>query len=177
MTPTRTRRLRGQAAILVGLAVLAYGLIRPVVDGMNRRQRVSDAFASVDGLRSALEAYQRENGELPRDTDVGHVPDGLAPFLPVGLVYSAPSYRLDVERWERVVVPPVPPDFDPEDSVPPPAPYPEGMVGVSVHSHDPDILAELLTRYGRNVSFVRDSIWTLVTTRPGTGPSGRPVLR
>lgn len=93
------------------------------------------------------------------------------------------AYVLEWRRWnriERVPAPPNPPNATPvdPDEAPPPivgtADSPPDSVGpelmpvvrqegaVVVHSSEELLLAELLRRYGPDVSFVRDTTWTLL---------------
>ena len=70
---------------------------------------------------------------------------------------------------------------DDEDNPPPEVPLPQPLVstsgGITVHTAETALLAELLSRYGATSSFVRDSTWTLVLPRAGAPPGFGTVDR
>jgi hypothetical protein len=80
------------------------------------------------------------------------------------------GYTLQWTRWS--VVDSVPAPLAPVETVPgdaPPGGAPRTTVplvqligAVVVYSDDDRLLGELLARYGRDASFVRDTTWTLV---------------
>jgi hypothetical protein len=56
----------------------------------------------------------------------------------------------------------VPGDAPPDDAPRTATPLVQLIGAVVVYSDDDRLLGELLARYGRNASFVRDTTWTLV---------------
>jgi hypothetical protein len=80
------------------------------------------------------------------------------------------GYTLQWTRWsvvDSVEVPRAPVETVPGDAPPaePPRttiPFAQLIGAVVVYSDDDRLLGELLARYGRDASFVRDTTWTLV---------------
>lgn len=160
--------------VMLGLGVVALGLALsfPWLRQASFRKTTAQAMLDVDAVRGAAAQSFDVKGTWPPAAEVGMTPAELAPFLPTGVGMARPRYRLQWDRWETVKPPPpvVPPELptnlvDEPRAVEPiatPGPVYDTLVGVTVHSGDPRLLAVLLEHYGSDHSFVHDSTWTLV---------------
>lgn len=162
MNRSRGARIRDLLALLIGGGVLAWSLARPTLLDLERGGRLDRAAADVAAVVAASQAYADQRGDAPPGAESGRAPDALAPWLRGAVPFAGDGYRLDLDRWIEVVVPPPPAVTDPADSVAVPPPFSVGRSTVSVHSGHLDLLAHLVDTYGPSSSFVRDTTWTLV---------------
>lgn len=162
MTRSRRARFRDRVALAVAGTLLVWSLVRPTVREADRSGRIERVAVDVTALVAAVEAYVEEHGQAPTGSEAGQAPAALAPWLRGAVPFAGDGYRLDLDRWAEVVVPPPPVAVDPADSVPAPTPFEVVRPAVTVHSGRPDLLAHMLETYGPARSFVRDTSWTLV---------------
>lgn len=164
--------------VMMGLATfsLLVALLLPFFRARAFDSMVEGAAAEVESLSVAARGVFDRTGVWPPAAAVGVIPDGTAgTFAPdstlVRKAYTLQWSGLDVV--EEVEAPPsvnpLPADADaPPDSVGPR--YMQavrGIGGIVLHSGNDALLAALLARYGPDVSFVRDTSWTLMVDRPG----------
>jgi hypothetical protein len=176
-----TRRLgltRVDFVIGAGALALIVALLHPALRARGFRGLVENVVLEVEAMRSgAVRAYESTSA-WPRAGGVGEVPPALTSSFGGDTALIRDGYALQWTSWEVVeeveaaTVPGPPPSGDaPPDSVGPPlVPVVRTMGGVVVHSSREALLAELLARYGPEISFVRDSTWTLRVPRPDGGP-------
>lgn len=166
--------------VLIILAVLSLGasILYPITRQRAFEERVAAAVADVESLRSEALRLRDSQGAWPESAPTGELPPGSdSP----GLNLVRESYTLQWSRWVSVELPQpdtsaMPPPDD-EDNPPPAVPIPRPLVstsgGITVHTAEADLLAELLNRYGASSSFVRDTSWTLVLPSAGAPPDMR----
>lgn len=160
--------------VLIIMAVLSLGasILYPITRQKAFEERVEAAVADVESLRSEALGLRDSEGAWPESAPTGQLPAGSdAP----GLNLVRESYALQWSRWVSVELPQpdtseMPPPDD-EDNPPPAVPLPRPLVstsgGITVHTAEVELLAELLNRYGASISFVRDTTWTLVLPSAG----------
>ena len=158
--------------ILVGIALLTLiaTLVYPNLRARAFRNLLDGAVADVENLNAAAVRIYDASGAWPIPTAAGSVPPEVAGAFPGDTALTRNDYALQWRRWEvvdQVVGPPLP--RGPEDADAPPDSVGPRLIsvarpigGIIVHSGRPELLAELLSRYGTGVSFVRDTTWTLV---------------
>jgi len=178
----------GDALIGLALVTLVLAALLPVYRARAFETMVDDATTDVDTLRGAMVRAREAGSGWPATTPPGRVPSGAFSAFGGDTTMVRDEYVLQWRLWdriERVPAPPRPPSpeaIDP-DEAPPPEPAagdaPPDTVGpelmevvrtqgaVVVHSAHERLLAQLLRRYGEDVSFVRDTTWTLVITATG----------
>lgn len=161
----------GDVAIAIGALSVVAALAFPVFRARSFDATVESATREVAALRSSARGIFDRTGSWPTPGSVGEIPVEVRGFYPGETTLVHDEYSLQwllLETVERVEVPAsaviVPEDADPvPDSVPPPTTLEVRSLGrLLVHSRSDELLAELLARYGRDASFVRDSIWTLI---------------
>lgn len=172
---------------LIGLAVVAL-LLAALLPSYRARafdRTVEAAVSDVETLRTGAAQARNLNGRWPDATPAGLAPPGVSGAFPGDSALVRDGYTLEWRLWNRVENAPAPPRpaappvLD-EDEQPPPtgggrpgdAPPDSAAVemikvvrpggAVVVHSGRALLLAELLRRYGSDVSFVRDTTWTLL---------------
>ena len=154
--------------VLIGLATLSLVavLLYPAIRGQVFRSLVDSTVVEVDAVSGGARGVFFRTGAWPTDST---------------LVRDA--FTLQWRRWEavdQVLAPPssvaLPAAADaPPDSVGPARVDVVREIGaVVVHSPNDNLLAELLAHYGADVSFARDTTWTLVVgeDEPSTDPGG-----
>jgi hypothetical protein len=157
---------------MVGLGVLLVlaALAWPRVADRAFRGHLDRVDDVVDALHAAADRNRTTTGSWPSASAPGVLPDEIASALPDGLSLSGSGYAVSWSRWEVVDSVPSPPltppvgtgDAPPRDPLPALRPMVRTVGAISVHSADERLLGELLERHGRERSFVRDSVWTLV---------------
>jgi hypothetical protein len=165
------RVTHGDAALVVSVVLLSAALLTPMIRARTFQRLALTAAADVEGVRAAaLDAYET-TGRWPASSPAGIAPEALAGAFPGDSSFVRPQYRLE---WTGLQVvdyveaePPIgdAPEDTPPDTVPPTLqPVVDRVGAVLVHSTDPHLLSDLLGRFGSEVSYVRDSTWTLVVT-------------
>lgn len=161
------------ADVLIGLAavILILAFTAPTLRARRFQNLLSTATAEVETLRTSALGSFNASGVWPTAGESGVIPAEVAAAFPGDSLFVRDEYRL---RWsvlevvERVEAAPgsivIPEDADAApDSVGPDMISVVRVVGEIVLSSGNDaLLAELLANYGTEVSFVRDSSWTLV---------------
>lgn len=172
----------GDMLIVLALVSLGASLLYPIRKQRAFDDRVEAAVADVESLRSETQRLRDAEGVWPESAPTGELPAGSES---AGLTLVRDTYALEWTRWVSVELPQpdtsaIPPPDD-EDNPPPEVPLPQPLVstsgGITVHTAETALLAELLSRYGATSSFVRDSTWTLVLPRAGAPPGFGTVDR
>lgn len=156
--------------IVAGALTLAAALAVPLLRARAFDATLDQAVLDVDVLEGGARGIFDRSGEWPTDTGIGEIPQGLHGAFPADTTLARDSYSLQwrvLESADRVAAPaaaPLPEDADAApDSVPTATVYEIRTLGrILLHSSDDELLAELLSHYGNERSFVRDSTWTLV---------------
>lgn len=166
---------RSDVLIGVAAACLVGALAYPALRGRAFRGLVGGVVMEVEALRSGATRSYTANGGWPASTEPGAMPAGMTGSFEGDTTLVREDYSLQWSVWEvveeteipsNVSVIPAETDARP-DSVGPPTMTAVRQIGsVVVHSGRDDLLAELLIRYGAEISFVRDTTWTLVVPRP-----------
>ncbi len=158
--------------VLVGIALLTLiaTLAYPNLKARAFRGLLDGAVADVESLNAAAIRIHGVSGSWPAPTVTGAMPPEVAGAFPGDTALVRKGYALQWRRWEvvdQIVGPPEP--RGPEDADAPPDSVGPRLLsvarpigGIVVHSGRSELLAELLSRYGAEVSFVRDTMWTLV---------------
>ena len=146
---------------------------------------VEEVVTEVDVLRAAALDTRSTTASWPEASAVGEVPASLTAEYAGRTGFTFDDYSLEWRRLgviEYVEAPPQPAldiaDDDESDSGVPPgnaisdlppdsvgpelAPVVREIGAIVVHTGNESLLADLLTRYGTTVSYVRDTTWTLV---------------
>jgi len=182
MTAVADRRGATFADVLVFLATvsLAAALLYPAWSARRFRERVATAVADVEAVSTAARRALQESGRWPQAAPPGMAPPELAGLSGEGSAFSRTDYRVGWTSWnvvdsvEVVQPPPAPEDTPPEIIGRMMAPVSRSVGGVSVHSGDPALLAELSEHFAGEPTFVLDTMWLLVLTdRAATPISGR----
>ncbi len=188
----RDLRRIGPGDALIGLALLTlvFAALLPAYRARAFDDLVDDALADVEALRTAMLTAREASAQWPPAMPVGRIPTGAAAAFGGDTTMARPGYALEWSLWRRVdrvrapPRPPAPPSLD-EDESPPPVttsatdPVPDSVGpetvpvvreegAIVVHSTREELLGALLERYGPEVSWVHDTLWTLVVT-PGAG--------
>ncbi len=156
--------------MLVFLAILSLGaaLLYPRVKGRAFEDRLERAIADVDTLSSAARLTRDRNRSWPSSAPPGEIPRDLAGLSPSDSIFARDDYTLRWTTWEVIdsMVAPQLPELepvDPTDTVGPiMAPVVKLVGGIDVYSGEEALLAELYEHYGSQISFVRDTVWTLI---------------
>lgn len=167
-------------AVVALLAALAYpALKRRAFDG--RFERV---VQDVETLRRSALAYRDRTGAWAPGAGPRQRPPELGAHL--DSLFAREAYGIEWRRWEVVAMremqpPPVAPSAreSGEQPVPTHVPVVRLLGGITVHTGEEALLAELAVRYGDSISFVYDTTWTLVLPdRTGQSPlRGLPFTR
>lgn len=176
----------GAGDALIGLSLLALILagLLPTFRQRAFDRLVEDAATDVEALRTAALTQREVDGSWPPAAPPGRVPDVVSGAFGGDTVVAREGYALQWRLWDRVAYVEAPPrspgsgvadddeaaveptprpgDLPPDSVGPEMMPVVRQAAGVVVHSSDESLLAELLARYGSDVSFVLDSTWTLV---------------
>lgn len=161
------------ADALIGLAavILILAFSAPMLRARSFQKLLGAATADVETLRTSALGSFSTSGVWPAAGGSGVIPAEVAAAFPGDSAFVRDEYSLQwsvlevVERVEAAagsIVIPEDADAAP-DSVGPDMISVVRLVGEIVLSSGNDaLLAELLANYGTEVSFVRDSSWTLV---------------
>jgi hypothetical protein len=180
MSVVTGRRGATFADVLVFLATvgLAAALLYPAWSARGFRERVATAVADVEAVSVAARRVLQESGRWPEAAPPGMAPAGLTGLSGEGSAFSRTDYRVGWTTWnvvdsvEIVQPPPAPGDTPPEIIGRMMAPVPRSIGGVSVHSGDPALLAELSDHFAGEPTFVLDTMWLLVLTERSATPIG-----
>ena len=172
MTPGRLGNVGGATLgdMLVFLAILslAAALLYPRVSRRAFEDRLERAIEDVETLSSAARATHARSGSWPSSAPPGEIPRDLAGLSPSDSIFARVDYTLGWRRWEVIdsMIAPQPPALEPVDPRDPVGPSMAPVVkffgGIDVYSAEEVLLAELFEHYGRQTSFVRDTMWTLI---------------
>ena len=178
---------------LIGLAVVALVLaaILPTYRGRALDRVVESATADVDALRLAVIRSRSATGAWPAAAAPGIVPEGAAGAFPGDSALARDGYTLEWRLWERIEEVPAPPrpqaapalDADEQPRAgglvsadAPPDSAAAGVVevvqkegAIVVHASRQLLLAALLRHFGGDVSFVADTMWTLLVSGEPSG--------
>jgi hypothetical protein len=162
--------------VFVATVSLAAALLYPAWSARGFRARVAAAVADVDSVAAAARRALEENGTWPRTTPPGEVPDELPSLAGPDTPFTRAAYSLGWTSWnvvdsvEVLPLPPAPGDTPLETMAPTHAPLLRSVGAVTVHSADPDLLAELSDRFAGEAAFVLDTMWLLVLTERARTP-------
>jgi hypothetical protein len=170
------------ADVLVFLATvsLAAALLYPAWSARGFRARVATAVADVEAVSTAARRALQESGRWPEPAPFGTAPPELAGLAGADSAFTRTDYRVGWTSWnvvdsvEVVQPPPLPGDTPPETIGRVMAPVPRSVGGVSVHSGDAALLAELSEHFAGQPTFVLDTMWLLVLTERSATPLGDP---
>ena len=164
--------------VLVFLATLSLfaALLYPAWSAREFRGRVSAAIADVETVGAAARRTLTGTGRWPTLAPPGSAPPELAGLAGEDNPFSRTDYRLGWTTWnvvdsvEVMPGPPGPDDTPPEVVAPTLLPVLRSVGGISVHSTEAALLAELAERFAGETSFVVDTMWLLVLTDRADAP-------
>jgi hypothetical protein len=162
--------------VLFATLCLVAALLYPAWSAREFRARVSTAISDVDVVSAAARRALAASGRWP-----GSAPPGSAPAELAGLTgddgpFSRTGYRVGWTSWnvvdsvEVIAPPPAPEDAPLEASGSVLAPVAKSVGGVTVHSGDHALLAELTRHFVDEPTFVLDTMWLLVLTDRAHAP-------
>ena len=164
----------GDVLVVLSILTLGFSLLYPRLRERGLAQRLDGAASAVEAVRQSARSFYEENRDWPAPRTAGVTPPELSAALPGDSSFTFEHYTLEWNRWEITEAPVVivlaeptvlPEEDDPmdADSAPPsPPPTLRSIGGITLHSGETAILAGLFQRYGAAVSFVRDTMWTLI---------------
>jgi hypothetical protein len=164
------------ALIFLATLSLFAALLYPAWSAREFRERLAAAIADVEGVAGAARQTLAGTGRWPMLAPVGSAPPELAGIAGEDSPFSRSDYRIGWTSWsvvdsvEVIPEPSAPDDTPPEIMAPTFAPVLRSVGGVSVHSADMALLAELSERFAGETSFVVDTMWLLVLTDRGDVP-------
>jgi len=185
---------RHDFAIGAAVLLLLWAAATPMLSARSFRSLSEQAAADVETLRTAALSTLSTTGRWPARAEAGIAPPALAGAYPGDEPLTFPEYTLQwvgLEVIEYEEAPPVtfrapdpdeeddearglvvaPGDAPPDSAAPGLRPVVREIGAILLHTGNEDLLADLLTRYGPMVSYVRDSTWTLVVDdRENSGP-------
>lgn len=176
------RRLRAaDFAVIAAVLVLVGVAAVPTMRGRAFRGLVEHAAGEVEALRTRAVDSRTNAGTWPAPSAPGVTPPELRGAYTGDSALVFGGYTLEwrtVDVVERVESPTPPPPPTILGDAPPDSVGPEmiqmvrPLGAIVLHSADRSLLAEMLTRWGREVSFVRDTTWTLLIDerREGSTP-------
>jgi hypothetical protein len=161
------------ADVLIGLAavILILAFAAPTMRARQFQNLLGTATADIETLRTSALGSFSASGEWPAPGGAGVIPPEVAAAFPGDSLLVRDEYWLQwsvFEVVEQVEAAPgsivIPEDADAApDSVGPELVSVIRVVGgIVISSGNDALLAELLANYGTEVSFVRDSMWTLI---------------
>jgi hypothetical protein len=180
MSAAADRRGATFADMLVFLATvsLAAALLYPAWSARGFRERVATAVADVEAVSAAAQRVLQQSGRWPEAAPPGIAPVELTGLSGEGSAFSRTDYRVEWTSWnvvdsvEVVQPPPAPEDTPPEIIGRMMAPVSRSVGGVSIHSGDRALLAELRQHFAGEPTFVLDTMWLLVLTERSATPVG-----
>jgi len=165
------RRHMGNISIGVAGFILLLALIAPALRNSSFQRLVAATSGDVETIGAAALGALRTNGSWPAPVGLGEVPPEIAAALPSDLDMNGAHYALEwrllnvVHQVDATLTNP-PPETDgspmPDSVSVQTIPTVRTRGAIVVHSTNDPLLAALLTQYGPDVSFVRDSTWTLM---------------
>jgi len=176
------RRLRAADwAVIASLLVLMTAAAAPALRGRAFRGLVDSAVGQVEALRTRAVDTRTAGGAWPTASEPGVTPPELRGAYAGDSALAFPGYTLEwrtVDVVERVASPTPPPPPTIMGDAPPDSVGPEmisvvrPLGAIVLHSPNRSLLAEMLDRLGAELSFVRDTTWTLVIDerRGGSSP-------
>lgn len=165
------RRLTA-ADLLIVAAVLTIvlALLLPTLRARSFHALLDRTAGEVEDVRRAALRYMSGEGAWPETTPPGEIPPQLAGLVGADVRFAREGYVLQWTRWNvvdsavtrRPAPESIPGDAPPSEALVETVPLVGEIGAIMVHSRDRDLLGELLVRFGRETSFVRDTTWTLV---------------
>ena len=168
------------ADVLVFLATvgLAAALLYPTWSARGFRERVATAVADIEAVSGAARRALEQSGRWPDAAPPGVAPPELAGLSGEGSAFSRTEYRVGWTTWNvvdsvEVVQPPLAPEDTPPEIIGRMmAPVSRSVGGVSIHSADSALLAELSEHFAEEPTLVLDTMWLLVLTERSSTPIG-----
>lgn len=172
----------GDVLIVLSLLCLALAVIYPRIRRGAYQDRVAAAVSDVEAVRTSAHRHLEREGAWPAESPPGRIPAELVGTLPTDFTPISAHYTMDWNLWETVHMPQSPAHAEPDGNLDPGATASvDGVVegseqrasmlrplaGITVHSDEEALLAALLQRYGRELSFVREGSWTLILEDAG----------
>lgn len=167
----------GDMLVLLAILTLALAVAYPRLRERAFERQLDGAVSMIEALREASSAFEDQDRQWPAPSPPGVTPPELASTFPTEHDLAAEGYTLEWNRWETVDRSRAPESSAPAPSAPTqqdsradsvtsvPTTRFRTMGGVTVYSGDSALLAGLLEHYGTSLSFVRDTIWTLMIPR------------
>lgn len=178
----RDRRGASAGDVLVFLATLgiAAALLYPAWSVRDFRARVETAVEDVAALGAAAREVRDATNRWPTSASPGEAPPELAHMDGAGGTFDRLGYAVGWTAWSVVDSVEAPPSTDiasPDDAPqlddgPDLLPVVRTVGAITVHSAEPQLLAELLERFDESTSFVLDTVWLLVLQERGSPESG-----
>jgi hypothetical protein len=162
---------RGDMAILLSTLLLLIALAAPALRARGFERLTVRVAADVEVLVTAARDYHSERGTWPSGASPGVAPAELSGLFPGDSALVFDAYVLEWSQLESVryedVPRPTPIEVSPGDAPPDSAardrrPVAHTLGAVLVRTEHEALLAELMARYGRDASFLRDSTWILI---------------
>ena len=176
---------RSDVAIGAAVVLLIWAAVAPRLSARSFHSLSERASTDVEALRAAALGTVSSTGAWPTAAEAGTAPPELSGAYPgeasltfdgytlqwIGLAvtdyeeappvtYVAPDPDEEGDEGSRLIIAP---GDAPPDSVGPEMRAVARRIGaVVLYTSNDELLADLLTRYGSTVSYVRDSVWTLV---------------
>lgn len=160
--------------VFVATLSLAAALLYPAWSAREFRGMVATAIADVEAVGGTARRALAATGQWPRPAPPGVAPPELAGMSGEDAPFSRTQYRLGWTSWnivdsvEVMPEPPAPGDTPPESGGPTMVPVLRSVGGVTVHSSDANLLAELSERFTGETTFVLDTMWMLVLPERGS---------
>ena len=173
-------------AVVVSGLLLVLAALTPLLGARAFRALADEATTEVEALRAAALDVRSTTGRWPASSPPGEVPPSLSlPYSGRGGI-AFDDFTLEWRSLDVIEYVPAPPqpaftlpegDEEPGATVPPsgtigdlppdsvgPAmvPAPRRIGAIVVHTGTESLLAELLSRFGTSVSYVRDTTLTIV---------------
>lgn len=99
----RNRRSGGFTLVELAIVIVAIGIIAaiaiPNYVSLVRDVRAGQAVADLQAVRAAVFLYYGDHGSWPEEVQAGAFPNGLAQYLPSGMLFYRRYYTLDYENW------------------------------------------------------------------------------
>ena len=167
--PRRAGAARSEVVLVIAAVALTISALMPTLRARSVQMSVDEAATDVATFHSAVEEYFASTGSWPAPSEPGELPPEVAYAFPGHGSLTHADYSLE---WSLLEVPGNPRRAGvPTGSEGDTAPDSLGGAGVhmavavgglTVHSGNDALLADLLSRYGSRASFARDSTWTLI---------------
>jgi hypothetical protein len=159
----------GDVMVFLAMLSLAAALLYPAWSTRDFRDRVERATADVAAVESAARSALALSGAWPPPAPPGQAPIQMVGLTGEGRPFGRTDYALQWTTWNVVDSVEVasdaavtPGDLPPDSVGPQLSPVVRSIGGVTVHSGDAALLAELATQYAEQLSFVLDTTWVLL---------------